>query len=148
MGTVRTSIYIARPPALVFDYVTTAANWPRWHPSSLGVSGAIDHPAQLGEQITEQFRVAGRKGEATWTVRERDAPRRFAITGTVGTAGGGTVTYVLSTEGAGTHFERTFSYRMNSFLLSLLDPFLLRPRIARESAAALRRLKAVLEGHA
>ncbi len=146
MGIVRTSISIARPPAVVFDYVTTAANWPRWHPSSLGVSGAIDHQAQLGEQIIERFRVAGREGEATWTVQERDAPRRFVITSTVGAAGGGTVTYVLSAEGTGTHFERTFSYRVNSRLLSLLDSLLLRPRIARESAMALQRLKAVLEG--
>lgn len=130
----------------MFDYVTTVADWPRWHPSSLGVNGAIDHPAQLGEQIIEHFRVAGREGRATWTVHEREVPRSFVLTGTVGASGGGTVTYVLSAEGAGRHFERTFAYSVNSRLLSLLDPLVLRWCIARASATALQRLKAVLEG--
>jgi len=41
-------IVIARPPQQVYDYVTTPANWPRWHPSSLAVRGATDHPLVLG----------------------------------------------------------------------------------------------------
>ncbi|MFP5406218.1 MAG: SRPBCC family protein, partial [Gammaproteobacteria bacterium] len=35
---------IARAPAEVFDFVASPANWPLWHPSSLAVSGATDHP--------------------------------------------------------------------------------------------------------
>ena len=49
---------IQRPATVVFDYVTTPAHWPTWHPSSLGVSGAVDHSLDIGEQATEEFRVA------------------------------------------------------------------------------------------
>lgn len=45
---IHTSVLIRRPSAEVFDYVTTPANWPRWHPSSLAVSGATDHPLRVG----------------------------------------------------------------------------------------------------
>src|SRR6478735_4251189 len=41
---------IDRPAGVVFDYVTTPAHWPTWHPSSLAVSGAVDHPLDPGEE--------------------------------------------------------------------------------------------------
>src|SRR5512134_555906 len=66
---------IARAPGEVFDFVTMPGNWPKWHLSSLGVSGATDHPLQVGEQVTEDFLVAGRRGRAVWAVTERVAPR-------------------------------------------------------------------------
>src|SRR5579864_7432858 len=59
---------IQRPSKVVFDYVTTPAHWPVWHPSSLAVRGAVDHPLDLGEQVAEEFRVAGRHGSLVWTV--------------------------------------------------------------------------------
>src|SRR5438034_205416 len=68
MTRIYTRISIQRPIEEVFAYVTTPANWPRWHPSSLGVRGAADHPLEVGEQVTEDFRVAGRCGEVVWTV--------------------------------------------------------------------------------
>jgi len=72
--------------------VTTAGNWPQWHPSSLDVSGAVDHSGLPGEQVTEQFLVAGRRGSVTWTVRERQAPYRWMINGVIhGRTNGGAV---------------------------------------------------------
>src|SRR5215831_2481993 len=65
---------IARAPVAIFSYVTTPAHWPEWHPSSLGVTGATNHSLVVGEQVTEEFSVAGRRGSTTWTVREREAP--------------------------------------------------------------------------
>ena len=61
---IHSSVEIARDPDVVFAYVTTPANWPTWHPSSLAVSGAVDHPLDIGEQVTEDFLVAGRRGRA------------------------------------------------------------------------------------
>ena len=40
MTRVTTTTEISRPVEEVFDYLTTPGNWPRWHPSSLAVSGA------------------------------------------------------------------------------------------------------------
>jgi uncharacterized protein YndB with AHSA1/START domain len=145
MTYVYTIIQIQTPIERVFDYVTTPGNWPQWHPSSLGVSGATDHSLEPGEQVTEEFRVAGRRGSVVWTVREREAPRRWVIEGQVQGGGDGTITYTLAPHNGGTTFEREFVYAMPNPLLALLDRLVLRRRVEAESAEALGRLKEVLE---
>jgi uncharacterized protein YndB with AHSA1/START domain len=139
-------IAIARPPQQVYDYVTTPANWPRWHPSSLAVRGATDHSLALGESVVEDFLVAGSRGTVTWTAVVREPPVRWSIEGkNVGSRGGGTVTYTLRPDGAGTRFERVLTYRMPNLLAAILDHFGIRERVAAESAEAVARLKAELE---
>jgi uncharacterized protein YndB with AHSA1/START domain len=139
-------ITIARPRQQVYDYVTTPANWPRWHPSSLAVRGATDHPLALGESVVEDFIVAGNRGTVTWTVVTREPPVRWSIEGrNVGSRGGGTVTYVLLPDEAGTRFERVLTYRTPNLLAAILDHFGVRERVAAESAEAVMRLKAALE---
>ncbi len=138
---------IARPIVAVFDYVTTPGHWPQWHPSSLAVSGATDHSLAIGEQVTERFRVARREGTVVWTVRERDAPRRWVIEGQIVSAGGGsgTVAYTLTPVAKGTRFERVFTYPTSTLLIAALDVLVIRRRIHAESAEAVRRLTALLE---
>lgn len=138
-------IVIARAAPDVFDFVTRPGNWPQWHPSSLAVSGATDHPLQKGEQASEDYRVAGRRGRALWTVTERDAPRRWTIEGRGQEGGTATISYTLTEEKEGTRFERDMRYRMPNLLAALLDPLLTRDKIAAESALALSRLRQVLE---
>jgi len=55
-----------RPLEAVFDIVTTARFWTEWHPATRSVEGDVDHPAQLGDQITEYVRIAGIEGSGTW----------------------------------------------------------------------------------
>jgi uncharacterized protein YndB with AHSA1/START domain len=147
MTRVNTTIEIALPVDAVFGYVTTPGTWPEWHPSSLGVTGATDHSLDVGEQCTEAFRVAGRRGSVIWTVRERVAPRRWVISGAIqGSRSGGTITYTLTPRDGGTFFEREFNYTMANVFVALLDRLVLRRRIQAESAEALRRLKRRLGG--
>src|SRR5262245_17724040 len=120
---------IARSPGEVFAYVTTPCHWPEWHPSSLGVTGATNHSLLIGEEVTETFLVAGRRGKASWTVREREEPRRWVIFGRVERGGTGIITYTLASQDGGSCFEREFSYEMNNPLLSLLDRLILHRRI-------------------
>jgi uncharacterized protein YndB with AHSA1/START domain len=136
---------IARSPEEVFAYVTTPGHWPEWHPSSLGVTGATDHSLAVGEEVTESFLVAGRRGKVVWTVREREEPRRWVIFGQVEGGGTGTITYALTPQDGGTAFERDFTYEMNNQLLALLDRLVLHRRIDAESSEALRHLKERLE---
>ncbi|BAL24904.1 hypothetical protein AZKH_2598 [Azoarcus sp. KH32C] len=138
-------VTITRPIGEVFEYVTTPGNWPKWHPSSLAVSGAIDHSLNLGEQATEDFLVAGRRGRAVWTVVERDAPRLWKIEGGGEEGGRAWITYTLREEAGATHFTRDMRYRMPNLLTALLDPLLTRKQIAAESDLAVRQLKAALE---
>ena len=145
MTTIVTNTVIRRPMAEVFDYVTTPQHWLVWHPSSLGVSGATDHSLQIGEEVTEQFRVAGRKGSVTWKVIAREAPARWAISGKVAGGGHGTITYTLSPLADGTTFRREFVYTMPNRFAELLDHLFLRRRIETESADAVARLVRALE---
>jgi uncharacterized protein YndB with AHSA1/START domain len=148
MTRIYTTIRVEEPPERLFEYVTTPGNWPAWHPSSLGVSGATDHSLEPGEKVTEEYTVAGRRGRVIWTVREREAPRRWVIAGEVEGGGGGTITYSMTPDVGGTIFERDFVYTMPNALLALLDRLVLCRRVEAESAEALRRLKDVLERRA
>ncbi|QCI92379.1 DUF3574 domain-containing protein [Novosphingobium sp. EMRT-2] len=142
---VRTSAVIDRSPETVFAYVTTPANWPRWHPSSLRVEGKIDRPGQVGDRVGEDFRVAGVQGHAVWRVTERVAPWRWSISGVTGHSGRGTVTYHLRRIAGTTEFVREFRYRRPSLLFALLDSAWLNRRIVAESETATSNLKRNLQ---
>jgi uncharacterized protein YndB with AHSA1/START domain len=148
MTQIHSEVTIRRAPEEVFEYVSTPANWPAWHPSSLAVRGATDHSLQVGEKVTEDFRVAGRKGTVVWTVAGRRAPTFWSIDGDIDGRKAGTVTYTLTPIGAGTRFERDFTYRAPTLLFSLLNWAALRKQIDAESAEAVRRLKIKLDGGA
>ena len=142
---VHSEVLIQRSPADVFNYVSTPANWPAWHPSSLAVRGATDHPLQVGEQVTEIFKVAGREGTVVWTVTKREAPSSWQIDGTIDGRKAGTVTYTLTPTDTGTRFEREFTYQAPTLLFSILNWAALRKQIEAESAVAVQQLKARLE---
>lgn len=140
-----TTIHLRRPIQEVFDFVTTPANWPTWHPSSLAVTGAADHSLDVGEEVTEQFRVAGRYGTVVWSVRQRQAPHRWVIDGAAENGSRATITYTLTPADGGTTFERELVVSS----LAAVPPEAeeqFRRQIEAESAEALRRLRCVLEG--
>jgi uncharacterized protein YndB with AHSA1/START domain len=139
------SIQIRQPIGRVFDFITTPANWPQWHPASVSVSGNADHSLLPGEEVTEDISVAGRRGQVTWLVRERSAPHRWVIDGKGEDGGGATITYTLTPHLAGTNFERELVYTMPSILLAVLDFLIIRSRMKADSVEALQRLKRLLE---
>lgn len=146
MAHIYTTAMIAYPIETLYDYVTTPAHWPEWHPSSLGVGDGADHSLLEGERVIERFLVAGRKGSVVWIVTERAAPNRWVIQGAIeNSSGGGVVTYTLSQRPDGVFFEREFIYPATSPLFAILDALVLRRRIQAESEEATRRLKAKME---
>jgi uncharacterized protein YndB with AHSA1/START domain len=140
-----TVVEIRRPPQAVFDYVTTPGYWPQWHPASLAVSAGADHPLQVGELTLEDFEVAGRRGQALWTVTEREAPRRWRIEATVEGHRAGSVTYTLSPSAEGTRFERELIYPSRNLLFAIINRLSIRRQVEVESAQALAQLKERLE---
>src|SRR3712207_514659 len=109
MTRIVTTVRITRPIATVFDYVTTPANWPHWHPASRAVSASADHPLELGEEVVEEFVAAGRRGSVVWRVTARDAPHLWTIVA-AHEEGSATLTYRLSADGDGTLFKRELAY--------------------------------------
>lgn len=138
------TVVVSRPIEAVFDYATTPANWPDWHPASRGVSGATDHSLEVGEEVAESFVAAGRPGSCVWKVTRREAPTLWTIATRVGDMGA-EITYRLSAEGGATRFERMMEYWTSGMLLGLLDILVMRGRNRRESEEALLRLKERIE---
>ena len=146
---IRNVVDIRRPIDEVFQYVTTPGNWPRWHPSSLAVRGVVARSGREGDDVIEDYRVAGRRGRVTCTVVDSEPPVRWAIRGSAEQRWRGTVRYTLAPVahpgGAATRFERELAYTPPSGWWAVLDSLLLRRRVRAESAEALRRLKVALE---
>jgi uncharacterized protein YndB with AHSA1/START domain len=140
-----TTTLIRRPVERVFDFLTTPANWLLWHPSSLKVTGAVDHPLQPGEQVTEEFVVAGQFGTAVWTVRECSAPHHWLIDGVAANGNRATITYTLRQHDKDTAFERVMvlTRLQTEPPEEALEGF--RRQVDAECIEALRRLKVLLE---
>lgn len=146
-ATVQNQILIQKPVEEVFEYVTTPGNWPEWHPSSREVSGTTDHSLDIGEQVREAFKVAGREGEVVWTVTDKQVPVKWVIEGEIvnGKGTGGTISYVLTSQNGATLFERTFEYRLIKYWHYLLNELFAERKVRRESRQAVEALKTALE---
>jgi hypothetical protein len=138
------TISIHRPIGVVFDYITTPANWPAWHPASRAVSGSVDHSLLIGEQVTEEFVAGGRHGSCVWQVTRREVPYLWTITTSTPQVQA-EITYRLSAQGETIIFERELTYVTSGLWLWVFDFLLMRRRMNRESRIALERLKERLE---
>ena len=145
MTNIRSAVTIRRRREDVFDFVTTPSNWPRWHPSSIRVSGDAEHPLAAGERCVEEYVVAGRRGSAEWMVAGCERPSTWVIEAHPPGGGQARITYHLFAVDEGTRFTRTLEYAMPTPLLALLDALVLRRRIEHESATAVDNLRWVLE---
>ena len=130
------SFTIARPIAAVFDVATTAKYWPQWHPATVGVAGAVDHPARLGDTITERVNLGGHTGEGTWTVVAWQRPTGLTLEART-SLGLTRIEYTLAATAEGTLFRRDLGYEQGSPTLDAL--------MAEQSAVAVTHLKALLE---
>jgi uncharacterized protein YndB with AHSA1/START domain len=148
MPSIVTEIDIPRRIEDVFSFVTTPANWPLWHPSSLRVSAGADHPLTVGEAVQEDFVAAGQRGTVTWVVRSASPPGSWTIDCTPEMGGFAQITYQLTPAAGGTHFKRTLRYTMPSLWMRVLDALVLRWRLQTESATALWRLRDLLSSPA
>lgn len=147
---IQDEVVIDKPIAMVYEYVTTAGNWPRWHPSSLkvtAVSGDIFASGAVGDRIREAVRVAGRRAEVTWTVTQKEPPRIWRIDTTLENGRiESSITYDLSpVSDQKTRYRRTVNYRVKSRVLNLMHALSLHERIQMESTAAVNRLRATVE---
>jgi hypothetical protein len=76
---VENQVRIVGPLTAVFDLVTTARFWPRWHPASRAVAGVIERPYQLGDVIFERISFRNKLVNFTWRVAEHVRPQRVVL---------------------------------------------------------------------
>lgn len=145
MGYVENTVLVGRPRPAVFDAATTARYWPQWHPATRGVEGAINHPVQLGEAITEYVNIAGREGVAHWTCVEYQRPDRLVLDAT---GEGGTtarITYTFAGQDGGTAFTRAMTYDFAGLPAGSPQAAALDQVMQTQSQVALDNLKALIE---
>ena len=142
--TICTTIDIERDAADVFAFVSTPAQWHRWHPATRAVREVPDRPLVAGETMLESIRAAGRSFDALWTVLACDAPTRWVIA-TDAPRGVARITYRITAGAGRCRFERTLEFRSKGRWWSGLDGTLTRWILVRQSARALRNLQRVLE---
>ncbi len=146
MSLIAQSVTIERPPEAVFDFASTAGHWPEWHPATESVTGAIDHPARVGEEILERIRVGPLRSTTRWTVERCERPGLWQIASEHPQRGiRSRIAYRCSSVTAGTRFERRLEYELGG-IFRLLDALVLRRRNRRQSRRALANLKRRLEG--
>ena len=138
-------IEIVAPPERVFDYITTPANWPRWHPASRAVRGITDRTPKVGETVVETFEIAGRRDDATWTTAELDPPKRWVIvSGTPGRSYAHIV-YTLNATDGRTVWERDMTYRGSNLLFGVLNALQIHAVMESDSAKAQANVKRDVE---
>jgi hypothetical protein len=139
-------IMIRVKPGVVFEYVTRPDLWHEWHPAS--TSAVLPRvPLQLGDEFREiitvtypfisvqretQYRVTLSEPHARWEVKGKSS--LFDLT----------IHYEFEVVEGGTMFQRTLTYDVKG-ALAWFEPFVVRPRIASQSATALQNLKKKLE---
>jgi len=140
------SAYINRPAKELFDFLTTASNWTRWHPATVSVSGsAIDHPAVEGEIIVEKVKHGPLRDTFSWEVMECQAPQRWVIRAKSDRHGQKVkIVYMLTPEDGGTCWEREMRFYFPKWLAAV-DRLFISKVLRKNSETAARQLKELLE---
>jgi uncharacterized protein YndB with AHSA1/START domain len=77
---VEETFVIARPPEVVFDYVTNPANLSSWQTSNRSVEQLTDGPPGLGSRFRERTKPPmGKEFEQVTEFTEFDRPRRLHV---------------------------------------------------------------------
>lgn len=119
-------VTIEKPIAMVFNYVTTPAWWPIYHPTSRKVEPFLTQSLQAGETTVETCILdpLGRiKFVIHWEGTENDGCTRFKMEGRAKQFGGaeGIITYNLREDKGATYFERVFEYEINGIFGKLFE---------------------------
>jgi hypothetical protein len=143
MTTIVNTIKIVGPAEAIFDLVTTAGFWPEWHPACFAVGGVTRRPYRLGEKVWEKGRLAQSEFLLTWKVVEHEPPMRTVLDSPAPRA---RITYDFRSCDDGVEFSRSVEYDEADLHAVAADPRALREFMQQQSAEALERLKALVEG--
>ena len=136
------TITIAGPPEAVFDLVTTARFWPRWHPATQAVGGVTERPYQLGSHIRERGHIGNRAFQVTWTVVEHARPSRVVLRTERPPA---QITYTFQARDGATVFTRALQYKVDNPAAMSSPPNALDRLMREQSEQAVKQLQGLVE---
>jgi hypothetical protein len=105
------TVSIAGAAGAVFDLVTTARWWPRWHPATQAVGGVTERPYGLGDRILERGQIGNRDFQVIWTVVEHVRPSRVVLRTDQPPA---QITYTFQALDGATRFTRELRYAIDT----------------------------------
>ncbi|MBN2168428.1 MAG: SRPBCC family protein [Actinobacteria bacterium] len=147
MSNVPVTVKIDHPIEEVYDFCTTASNWPKWHPSTAAVFGAIYHPALAGEIIHEKVKAGiGLHEMFRWTVVERERPTRWKISAVSEHGVKVDIAYTFRQEGNSTVWLREMDFKIPKILVPL-EKLIFSHFVKWNSTVAVRQLKDVMESY-
>lgn len=145
---IENEIHIQRAPGDVFAYVSSPWRWHEWHPASESATrcaSALSAGATFEEMVsmaTVNLIPLRIRRQMRWTVISAQAPHSLELRG-VSKIIEVRLKYELKVCN-GTHFRRTFDYRVKGWLRHI-ERWLVLPKMQRQSVVALAQLKHNLE---
>jgi carbon monoxide dehydrogenase subunit G len=140
---VEETFVVARPPEVVFDYVTNPANLSSWQTANRSVQQLTDGPPRLGSRFRERTKPPlGKEFEQVTQFTAFDRPRRLhvhVVEGPYPVDG----TWILEPDGDGTRVHFTAQGELTG-LMKLLEP-VARRLVARQFASYHRNLRRNVE---
>lgn len=142
MFTRKVEVFVDRPPAEVFAYVSDARNRPNWDEGVDSEELTSPEPIGVGSTVRTKLTSMGKQYTYTWEITEHEPPARQRIESTSGPFST-SLAYVLTPDGTGTLVEFSLTARPGG-PLRLLQPLIAR-NTQKNLDAGFKRLKQVLE---
>ena len=137
-GFTENSVFIDRPPEVVFDFASDMRNEKKWNPDVEKMEKITDGPVGLGTRFAAKWKQSD---DVTVECTRFDRPR--ALTLVNGGMLEGIVAVTLTPHGTGTLFTSRFTARPHGFLKFIFPIF--KTQMAKFEAANMKFIKATLE---
>jgi carbon monoxide dehydrogenase subunit G len=143
---VERSIEIAVPPERVYDLVMNPRRLGDWVTIHAGLKEAPSGELQIGSELIQSLKLAGRRFDVHWEVVQAEKPKRVVWEGKGPVHSRAKVVYDLDPDGDGkTCFSYTNEYHMPGGPLGRIAAGVLRHTAERESERTLEELKRIME---
>jgi uncharacterized protein YndB with AHSA1/START domain len=142
LTSVSNSVSIAGPLEPVFDLVTSARYWSKWHPASKEVRGVTERPYRLGDVIHERVNFGGKDIVATWKVVEHKRPHRIVLQSQNYAT---RIVYTFEPKGELVQFRRDLQYDEAELAKLVPNVGEVRKQMHNQSEEGLKRLKDLVE---
>lgn len=134
------SIWIARPPEDIWDYLVNVSNDTQWRTGVTDAQWTSDSPHGVG---STGLHIVEGIGDWPWRITEWEEPRTMSWEVTGGRFEGGHAGYRIAAEDAGSRL--TSHARVKPSVVMRILMLIMKRRMRRDLAADLEKLKTIIE---